>query len=108
MTVTDSMVRRLRKSLWGTWGRGRQTTDWPSHGQLRTALEAALTPTAAAWGFDGCKRPAGRDHAVVGDADQTLCGRPVNPNGFPTGEPFRPEEPYTCKTCRTALARLES
>lgn len=40
--VTDEMVARLRESLWSTWGRRRQTTDWPSRSQLREALESAL------------------------------------------------------------------
>lgn len=40
--VTDDMVERFRRSLWSTWGEGRQTTDWPSDEQLRRALAAAL------------------------------------------------------------------
>jgi hypothetical protein len=53
-----------------------------------------------AWGFDGCKRRAGCDHAVRAGEDRTLCGRHINPRGYPTGEPFRPEESYSCKVCR--------
>lgn len=49
--VTDDMVERLRRSLWATWGEGRQTTDWPSERQLRAALEAALEPVAPAVAF---------------------------------------------------------
>lgn len=40
--LTDDAVEKLRASLWSTWGAGRQTTDWPSHGHLREALAAAL------------------------------------------------------------------
>jgi hypothetical protein len=40
--VDDAMIERLRESLWSTWGRGRQTTDWPSRVDLREALVAAL------------------------------------------------------------------
>jgi hypothetical protein len=42
MTVDDAMVERLRASLWATWGKGRQTTDWPTHAQLHQALIDAL------------------------------------------------------------------
>lgn len=37
-------VERLRESLWATWGRNRQTTDWPSRAQLRDAFLAAIQP----------------------------------------------------------------
>lgn len=57
-----------------------------------------------AFGYDRSKYIAGRDHAVRGREMRTLCGRSVNPNGFPTGEPFRPEQPYACKTCKRAAA----
>lgn len=41
-TVTDAEVEALRESLWSTWGKDRQTTDWPSRAQLAAGLKAAL------------------------------------------------------------------
>lgn len=58
-----------------------------------------------AWGFDFCKKPSGRDHGVIPGEMYTLCGLHVNPNGFPSGEPFRPDESYACRNCRRVLAR---
>lgn len=58
--------------------------------------------TEQAWGFDGSRRLAGVDHAVRPGEKKTLCGLKLNPSGYPTGEPFRPHEPYACKRCRKA------
>jgi hypothetical protein len=40
--VTDEMVEAMRQSLWGSWGKNRQTTDWPEWHELYDALTAAL------------------------------------------------------------------
>lgn len=67
-------------------------------------------PTYRAWGFDG--NPYNRrqpDHAVAEGATKTLCGLRVKGEGvfhsFPTGEPFRPEEPYSCRKCVRAFKK---
>lgn len=57
-----------------------------------------------AWGFDGSGKVAGCDHAVAEDASSTLCGLPLNPRGFPTGEHFQPDAPIACKRCRVTAA----
>lgn len=59
--VTPDMVERLRRSLWSTWGADRQTTDWPSDEQLRTALEAAIAPVAPAVAMGQCIAHATRN-----------------------------------------------
>ena len=58
--VTPDMVERLRRSLWSTWGADRQTTDWPSDGQLRQALCAALNEPAPAVVMGQCIAHASR------------------------------------------------
>jgi hypothetical protein len=44
--ATPRMLDALRESLWSTWGKDRQTTDWPSREELLTALNAALSSQA--------------------------------------------------------------
>jgi len=46
----------IRRSLWSTWGKGRQTTDWPSDGDLRMAAIAAL---------DAVQSPQAEDHEAI-------------------------------------------
>lgn len=64
--------------------------------------EQQVAPRFQAWGFDGCRATAGRDHAVRPGQDTTLCGFSVNPRGFPTGELFDADLNYSCKRCSKA------
>lgn len=69
--VMDAMVEAFRKSLWSTWGRNRQTTDWPIYGELRLALEAAERVRAAAEA-PRAERVQGDDAALLVTALNTL------------------------------------
>jgi hypothetical protein len=64
----DAMVERLRDSLWSTWGRNRQTTDWPSREQLRAALEAAFDEQRGTLQAENELRAALRQIAEAGES----------------------------------------
>ena len=46
-----------------------------------------------------------KDHVALWGADTTLCGRRVNPNGFPTFDYFDPGVNYSCKLCAASVRK---
>jgi hypothetical protein len=69
--ITEAEVEALRRSLWSTWGKGRQTTDWPSSAELRAALEAAAKQRVSTAGV------------TEAEAEARVTAYTVNPDAEP-------------------------